>query len=150
MHQLHTSCKEGKSKKKRKKKKNQRNGCVSYKQRLTLVCKGTFRLFQQCAIDGLGLLQNCIIIIMSNPQGKLVRLVSRPASRHTWKAEFEWYRQNFHGFLHTSLLGPICFIILAAPYVVAKKNTIIMAITWGIIGGFSITIGEWVTIPKDL
>ncbi|KAJ5380906.1 uncharacterized protein N7496_003334 [Penicillium cataractarum] len=78
---------------------------------------------------------------MSNPRGKLARLGSRAVPRHTWKAEIEWYKQNFHGFLHISLLGPIIVIFLTAPYVIARQNTIIMAITWGIIGGFSITIG---------
>ncbi|KAJ5477545.1 hypothetical protein N7530_003054 [Penicillium desertorum] len=78
---------------------------------------------------------------MSNPRGKLAQLVPRAASRNTWKTEFEWYRRNFHGFLHMSLVGPIVVIFLTVPYVVPKQNTIFMAIVWGIIGGFSITIG---------
>ena len=82
------------------------------------------------------------IVIMSIPRGKPARLVSRPASRRTWKAEFEWYQQNFHVVLHFGLLGPIVFIFLVAPYVVPQKETIIMAIAWGIIGGLSITIGK--------
>lgn len=48
-----------------------------------------------------------------------------------------------------SLLGPILIIKLTAPYVIARQNTVIMAIVWGVIGGFSITIGEWVLVPRD-
>jgi hypothetical protein len=80
---------------------------------------------------------------MSKPKGELAQLVSQAASRNTWKTEFEWYRKNFHKVLHAGLLGPIAVIFFAAPYVVPNQNTIIMAITWGIVGGFSITIGEW-------
>ncbi|OOQ84317.1 Acyl-CoA desaturase [Penicillium brasilianum] len=78
---------------------------------------------------------------MSKQRGKLVRPGSRAVPRHSWKAELGWYRQNFHGFLHMSLLGPILIIKLTAPYVIARQNTVIMAIAWGVIGGFSITIG---------
>lgn len=86
---------------------------------------------------------------MSKPQGKLSRLGSRAVLRHTWKAEIEWYKQNFHRFLHISLLGPILVIFLTAPYVIARQNTIIIAIAWGIVGGFSITIGEWALVPRE-
>src|SRR4051794_9287580 len=101
-----------------------------------------FKTSPKCNIYALSIPQTCIVR-MSKPRGKLAQLVPRAASRHTWKTEFEWYRRNFHGFLHTSLVGPIVVIFLTAPYVVPKQNTILMAIVWGIIGGFSITIGEW-------
>lgn len=84
---------------------------------------------------------------MSKPKVELAQRMPRPAPRHTWKAEFEWYRKNFHKVLHAGLLGPIVVIFCAAPYVVPRQNTIIMAITWGIVGGFSITIGERVIEP---
>ncbi|KAF3388733.1 Acyl-CoA desaturase [Penicillium rolfsii] len=78
---------------------------------------------------------------MSKSRGALAKPVPRAVSRRTWKAEFEWYRNNFHKVLHAGLLGPIAVIFWAAPYVAARQKTIIMAITWGIVGGFSITIG---------
>lgn len=103
-------------------------------------------LIQKCNDNAPNISHSCIII-MSMSRSELAQPVLRGASRHTWKAEFEWYRKNFHKFLHASLLGPIAVIFCAAPYVVPRQNTIITAITWGIVGGFSITIGEWVTEP---
>jgi hypothetical protein len=48
-----------------------------------------------------------------------------------------------------SLLGPILVIGLTAPYVIARQNTIIMAVAWGVIGGFSITIGGCVLVLSE-
>ncbi|KAJ5653743.1 hypothetical protein N7490_000746 [Penicillium lividum] len=66
---------------------------------------------------------------------------SSSTSQYTWMYELQWYRQHFHWFLFLTLVGPLVPMYLLSKNIESRPQTVIMAITWGIMGGFSITIG---------